>query len=189
MRCNAKRFPSFGGLRYMHVVAINLLLIVLSGCASPSAQFDRYATQQHLEKTLVQGLQFDHAMYEKSGANVQSKALHIYIGGDGTPWDRNQPAADPTPRNSLALRLMLVDLEQSIYLGRPCYHNANGNPECTSRMWTFARYSESVVASMAAAIEKLSAERGVENVVLIGYSGGGVVASLLATRLAMSPHS
>lgn len=49
-------------------------------------------------------------------------------------------------------------------------------------MWTHARFSETVVASVDEAIDQELRERGGERVVLLGYSGGGVVAALVAAR-------
>lgn len=183
MLCKLKAFLESRLYRRYPVVAVCVFLLLISGCASPSALFDRYAEQEALGKTIMRGRNFEHAVYEKHKDAVSSRELHIYIGSDGTPWDQNRHAADPTPRNPLALRLMLADAGPAIYLGRPCYHGVGSIEECTSPLWTSARYSEPVIASMAAVIKDLSDERRVDRVVLIGYSGGGAIASLLAARL------
>ena len=77
--------------------------------------------------------------------------LHVYLDGDGTPMLGSYPAADPTPRDPLVLDLMALDSTPSIYVGRPCYHGLSGAP-CSPSLWTSGRYSEPVVASMAAGI-------------------------------------
>jgi len=55
--------------------------------------------------------------------------------------------------------------------------------ECSSDLWTTARYSERVVSSLAAAIRKIIAARIYARIALFGYSGGGTLALLLAERL------
>jgi dienelactone hydrolase len=54
---------------------------------------------------------------------------------------------------------------------------------CTATWWTDARYSATVVASMAAAIRHYQQESHFERLVLVGYSGGGVLAELVAPEL------
>jgi pimeloyl-ACP methyl ester carboxylesterase len=44
------------------------------------------------------------------------------------------------------------------------------------------RYSATVVSSMAVALERLLAEREIDRLAWMGYSGGGVLAMLLAPR-------
>lgn len=76
------------------------------------------------------------------------------------------------------LRLMTLDRAPRVYVGRPCYHAAS---LCNSRLLTGGRYSEEVVDSMAAAIERVRPAG--RPLVLLGHSGGGTIAMLLATRL------
>lgn len=117
-------------------------------------------------------------------ASGRGGTLHVYLAGDGTPWiTRTRISTDPTPRNPVALRLMLLDPSPSLFLGRPCYHGLAGASGCDSALWTHARYSEPVVRSMAHALERIVAERGAGQVVLIGYSGGGVLGWLIAERV------
>jgi pimeloyl-ACP methyl ester carboxylesterase len=78
------------------------------------------------------------------------------------------------------LELMLLDPAPSLYLGRPCYHGLNKAQACTPEMWTDKRYSEAVVASMSAALDRLSVDY--QALVLLGHSGGGTLAMLLAER-------
>ena len=153
--------------------------ILLSGCVSPGTAFDQYAKEMSINKSVVTGGRFEHAVYEKSASVSNAETLHVYIGSDGTPWRGNRPASDPTPRNPLALRLMLIDPAPAIYIGRPCYHGLAQDPDCNESVWTSARYSADTVDSMAAVIAGYSAE----HIILIGYSGGGSIAALLASRL------
>jgi pimeloyl-ACP methyl ester carboxylesterase len=77
------------------------------------------------------------------------------------------------------LELMSLDAAPGVYLGRPCYHGVRSSA-CTPDMWTNKRYSEAVVASMSAALDGVSVEY--QSLVLLGHSGGGTVAMLLAER-------
>ena len=78
---------------------------------------------------------------------------------------------------------MTLDPGPAVYVGRPCYHGLGDRASCVPALWTSGRYSESVVTSMAAAVQRVVAARGIERTVWIGYSGGGVLAVLLAPRV------
>ncbi|MEP6390060.1 MAG: hypothetical protein ABJ056_09080 [Halioglobus sp.] len=114
--------------------------------------------------------------------------LHIYIGGDGTPWQDNKPTANPTGRRNLTIDLLLADSTPAIYLTRPCYQLIHMPPECHSELWTSARYSEPVVLAMADAITQLVDKWNPDSFTLIGYSGGGVLALLAAAQIEPQPR-
>lgn len=159
-----------------------LVVAQLSGCASPSQRMDERAADLGYSRVVVQGEGYDHVAYLKQGHGSTNSALHVYLEGDGTPWVRKRVAAvDPTPRIPLMLELMALDPAPSLFLGRPCYHGLNKTKACTPDVWTDRRYSEAVVASMSAALDRLSAEY--QALVLLGYSGGGTLAMLMAERL------
>lgn len=117
------------------------------------------------------------------GPKTGSHVLHAYIEGDGFAWvSRNQPSRDPTPNDPLALRLAVQDrAANTVYLGRPCQFvmQAGG---CNVRDWTSHRFSEAMVNAMDVALTHVKLESGAKEIVLIGYSGGGAMASLLAAR-------
>lgn len=113
----------------------------------------------------------------------RSSTLHIYLEGDGIPWGLGyHPARNPTTQRPYALSLMSRDTAPSIYLNRPCYGIAVSAENCDSALWTSARYSEQVVEVISGALDTFRTRLGVERFVLIGYSGGGTIASLLAAR-------
>ncbi len=151
-------------------------------CTTPSSSFHQQATNFGFHSQSYQGVGFVHQVY--SNQQPLNKLLHIYLGGDGTPWDRvDRVAGDPTPRNPIMLRMMALDSAASVYVGRPCYHGLAHSPECHEKWWTSARYSEAVVESLRSVLTQLSKEQEMRGVVLFGYSGGGTLAMLLAERV------
>jgi len=156
----------------------------LTGCADPAVRNERIATDNGLSRQRLIGKGFAHIAYYKPRGQQPAAALHVYLSGDGSPWiNRTRVAADPTPRNPVALKLMALDPSPSLYLGRPCYHGLASSTGCDPAQWTSGRYSEQVVASMTAALETFVRDNGYKHLVLIGYSGGGVLAWLMASRL------
>jgi len=112
-----------------------------------------------------------------------SQPLHIYIEGDGRAWlTRTEPSRDPTPRHMLGLQLAVADRGPNVaYLARPCQFT-RADPSCDVRYWTTRRYAPEVVTSLSDAISDLEAGARLQSVDLIGYSGGGALAVLLAAR-------
>lgn len=166
------------------VPAVSLFLwLGVVACATPTARVEVEATALGLRAITLAGTGFRHAAWYSPGA-IASETLHVYIDHDGSPWiGRSRVAADPTPRSPLALRLMARDANASLYLGRPCYFASNSDRACGPLLWTHHRYSESVVDSMAEALESFRSSADFRGVVLIGYSGGGTLARLVAERL------
>lgn len=142
--------------------------------------FDDRARALGFEPVILRGTDYDHASYAGT-PRVRSGALHVYIEHDGTPWIAGvQPSDEPTPRRPLALELMARDTGPRLLLGRPCYFGHAHDPGCDVRAWTHGRYAPEIVASMAAALRSYILSGGYGEVVLIGYSGGGTLAWLIA---------
>lgn len=88
--------------------------------------------------------------------------------------------ADPR----LSLRLAVLDPSPNvIYLARPCQF-VGSDPACGVAYWTSWRYAEEVVSSMGEALDQAIAGLPGHGVHLVGYSGGGTIAALLAERRA-----
>lgn len=113
---------------------------------------------------------------------VPGQPLSIYIEGDGQAWlSRRQLSGDPTPTDPIALRLSVMDPAPNVvYLARPCQYVED--PACAPRYWSSHRYSERVVSATDQAIELIRQRIGAHKLHLIGYSGGGAVAALIAAR-------
>lgn len=160
--------------------------LVLFGCATPSEKFIDTAKQFGFSLQELEGKPYRHRLFANSKAEsgYAIRELHVYLDGDGTPWQAGTHiATDPTPRNPLILKLMRQDLAPAILLGRPCYYGLNGSPLCDNTLWTSHRYAATVVDSMQTALKRWSATKKIDRLVLIGFSGGGALATLLAPHL------
>ena len=168
-------------------VLILVFILLLVGCQVVSEKGNALLNSDN-NVHWFRGTAFDHLMVTRLKPDYHS-ALHVYIEGDGRPWVQNKYIADnPDPSYPLALHLMAMDSESSLYLGRPCYfrsldrdQQAGGKP-CDPYYWTHGRYSEKVVASMVSALEAFLLDVPASQVTVIGYSGGGTIAYLMAAR-------
>ncbi len=136
-----------------------------------------------LSADLVQGLRYQHQLFV--GHSDTGDSLFVFIDGDGSPWsaDGRRINRDPTPRRPLALELAAQTPRSILYLGRPCYFSARFDSACNPRVWTSERYSRPVVDSLAAAVNHYVSDHGYSHVALIGYSGGGTLAVLMAPQV------
>ncbi len=156
---------------------------MVAACATPAERFERRAAALGFEPISLPGAGFRHVAYV-GGMRQRSDTLHVYIEHDGTPWlDRTHVAADPTPRTPIALELMAQDTGPCLLLGRPCYFEPPGDSGCSALLWTHRRYSPEVVASMVAALRRFLATYPFRHVVLVGHSGGGTIAWLMAAHV------
>jgi pimeloyl-ACP methyl ester carboxylesterase len=170
----------------MRKIYLVLIVLFLTGCATPAQRFAAAATDYGFIGSNIAGQLFQHRFYSNRLAEQMPKeqALHVYIDGDGTPWEHESwPAEDPTSRNPLILNMMVQDKTASILLGRPCYHGLNTIAACEESFWTSRRYAQEVVDSMAVALNRWLEKHPFKKVVLIGYSGGGSLAVLMAEKI------
>ena len=151
-------------------------------CSSPTQRANSLADHVGLRRSIVEANGFHHVLYENARP-ARDGILHAYLDGDGTPYsDVMSPAADPTPRNPLMLRLMALDPADSIYVGRPCYFELRRDAACNPTLWTTARYGPQVLGSMQAVLHEAMVAHHATRVEIFGLSGGGVLAVLLAQR-------
>jgi len=160
----------------------------LYGCATPTPQ-DRLAAalslaaQADWKTTRIEAGRFQLLALHPKPQNFP--VLAIFIEGDGLAWlDAFTPSADPTPVDPLALRLALIEPHlPSAYLARPCQFNpAPEHQQCRVDDWTQARFSPEIISAMNQGLSNLKQLFGAQRLVLIGYSGGGAIAALLAAR-------
>lgn len=163
--------------------ALALVAGMCGGCASPSARYRTTALAFGFTSERVSGAEYPHIEFW-SHRPAPGQPLHIYFEGDGSPWlGRHRIANDPTSREQLLLQIMRKDPAASVLVGRPCYHGLAAEPPCTVRSWTEQRYGPAVVAAMTAAVSRLRSAYPDSPLVLIGYSGGGALARLVASRV------
>ena len=172
-----------GWKRVTRCCTVLAVIVALAGCATPAERFDRRAIALGLHAASLPGDGFNHRAY-MAGLQPGSTTLHVYIEHDGTPWiNFNRVSDDPTPRIPFALELMAKDSGPRLFLGRPCYFEPREDSLCNPLVWTRERYSAAVVASMVTALRGFLAGHPYPGVVLIGYSGGGTLAWLMAARV------
>jgi hypothetical protein len=160
-----------------------LMAAALAACATPAEHFERRSAGLGFASISLQGEGFHHLAYV-AGVQEDSDTLHVYIEHDGTPWtDFTHVANDPTPRTPFALELMAQDVGPRLLLGRPCYFEPRKDSGCGPLLWTHRRYSPEVVTSMVAALRSFLSMYSFRRVVLIGYSGGGTIAWLMAVHV------
>ena len=145
-----------------------------------TAAATRTALHSGLSTNIVQGTTYQHVTFVRTTS--APGPLYVFIEGDGSPWGSGgtRVSDDPTPHHPLALTLAAQTPASIIYVGRPCYFQARNDAACSPNAWTSERYSGQIVASMAAVIDHYVAANPSRGVVLIGYSGGGVLAVLIA---------
>ena len=162
-----------------------LLALLLFGCTHVPDGGDRarlardIAVTAGLTSTFLEAGRFSiQARYKLKNP---AAPVTVYIEGDGHVWTRVAPSADPTPVNPVALRLAALDASENIlYLARPCHYSLSN---CTVQDWTSARMSGEVVEAYLDILRRFQEEQGVSRYRLVGFSGGGGVAVLLAAHL------
>lgn len=177
-RCRGERFPAGSGNRF----ALALTFCLGAGCGGSGASVQELpAAAGFTRETLAAG-DFELAALRRT-TPVPGAVLTIYIEGDGRAFrHRNRPSADPTPKRALGRELALQDPGGDVlYLARPCQFRPHPlPPPCRPEAWTTGRFSEAVVAGVNEAIDQ--AARGHDGIALVGYSGGGTLAALIAAR-------
>lgn len=164
-------------------------LLLLSACSSldpatRQAQADHLASQHGWTRTSLTTPTFTLAAYTPR-SSAQVNTLTVYIEGDGLAWiNVSTPSLDPTPRDPLALKLALRDQPgQAVYLARPCqFVQANEQRHCEPRYWTSHRFAPDVIDATSIAIDQLKQRSRATQIRLVGYSGGGAIAALVAAQ-------
>ncbi len=121
--------------------------------------------------------------FRKPGG-ADSGHLVVYIEGDGKGWrNRSRLSGNPTPGDPIGLRLALQDSSPGLlYLARPCqYVQPELLEHCQPSLWSTGRYAEHIVETMDRAVSAAKHAQS-DRLTLVGYSGGGVIAALLASR-------
>jgi pimeloyl-ACP methyl ester carboxylesterase len=160
-----------------------LLVLFLAGCSTNAIQIERLAATLGMSRSVVEAGGFRSLVFMRGVTAAQDAPLAIFIEGDGVPWlGGREPSLDPTTGDPIALKLLAQTPPPAAYVTRPCYNEMTGK-RCTPERWTMERYSDEIVTSMTEAVRTAVLQANARSVVLVGYSGGGVLAVLVAERL------
>ena len=161
------------------------LVSLISGCVSldRNAHADSLAKPAGLQREVLVTGEFRLTAFSR--ITRPDQPLRIYIEGDGLAWiSRTEPSLDPTPVAATGLALAAADPSANVaYLARPCqFTPMQDNPRCAVAYWTGKRFAPEVVDAMDGAIGQLAARVPGQALELVGYSGGGAIAVLVAAR-------
>lgn len=141
---------------------------------------DLSSSNKNIVQKDIQTSQFNLFSLQNMQNNCES--IKIFVEGDGLSWtSRKTISSNPTPINPIGLKLMLSDNSScKIYLARPCqYINSN---MCEDKYWTSHRFNEKVIQSYDEVLNNLKKDFPNSKFDLIGYSGGGAIVTLIATK-------
>ncbi len=163
------------------LLSLLISIVLVTACSSPAQRYNSAAEARAYVVGSVPAPPFQLTVYLPSGQQPSPRPWHVYLTGDGTPWEHGHyPSQDPTPRRPMALELMDRDPGPRLLLHRPCYGRHPPDPACHPGLWTSQRYGEAVIHAMDQALDRLVAELEIDGMVLVGHSGGGLLARLLA---------
>lgn len=172
----------------LYRILLLLLVITLYGCASNSPvdrkQYaDSLASNHHWQAQALTSGQFVLAAYVPAIVEPADH-LTIYFEGDGQAWlSPSQPSFDPTPRNPVGLELAVRHPNNAVaYLARPCQYLRDIDASCMQAYWTSRRFAPEVIEASNLAVDELKTRFRARKLTLVGYSGGGAVAALVAAR-------
>lgn len=168
-------------------IIFGVCITALASCASaPDLQSRRHEAYiqagPRFHEEIIQTSHFD--LFALIAPKEESDTLTVFIEGDGYAWaSRRRPSDDPTPITQTVLSLATANTKSNtIYLARPCQFVGADSRNCDVSLWTNARYSEPVVAALNEALSLFVTRFPASQIRLIGYSGGGALAALLAAR-------
>ncbi|WP_323005748.1 hypothetical protein [Pseudorhodobacter sp.] len=118
--------------------------------------------------------------YHPPADGAVARRLWVVIEGDGAAWPQGLPPQDPTPRHPAGPGLIAVlpANDARLYLARPCHYlTPAALAACDRHYWTSARFSAPVLAAYRAVVAQYAFDHPV---ILVGFSGGGVLAAELA---------
>ena len=151
----------------MRMTIFIFIVLITSGCVSIKVP------PEYTHK-IIKTKYFDITSWQK--ITSPDNVYKIYIEGDGHAFYANGlPSSDPTPHGTLMRELAFHDPNANIvYLARPCQYQTSAM--CSQKYWTTGRFAKEVIESEYEAIKSIV---GHNDVILIGFSGGGAVASLI----------
>ncbi|QIK15432.1 alpha/beta hydrolase [Leclercia sp. 29361] len=173
-------YPHF--LQGTVLISLSLLLV---GCITddPHRSAQKIASESGLISEEFDTDPFPIVTWQRIAPPVHT--LRVYIEGDGFAWkSRTTPSDNPTPRNPTGMKLAAADKQANVfYLARPCQFIGPPLPAtCRVNVWTQDRFSPAVIDAMNEALSQMVLRYPGVKIDLVGYSGGGNIAALLAER-------
>jgi pimeloyl-ACP methyl ester carboxylesterase len=167
-------------------VALSLAAFACTGIPSPAQRrgfADSLAQREGWHAITIRAGPLDLVAYVPD-RSANGRSLTVFVEGDGLAWIGDVgPSSDPTPREPVGLRMALLHPEgNAAYLARPCQYIGARASGCPQRYWTDGRFSPEVIDATGRAIDALEERFGADRLTLVGYSGGGAVAALVAAR-------
>jgi hypothetical protein len=156
----------------------------LSGCARMIGEevTDRLAHPVFMKERIIAAGPFHLTAYERM--HEREAPATIYIEGDGRAWlSKRVASGDPTPVNPVALHLATRDNSDNVaWLARPCQYTQMADPKaaCSADFWKGQRFSPTVLKAYNDALDDIKARWDIKGFNLVGYSGGGAIAAILA---------
>lgn len=171
-------------MKYLFYIV--LLIIFLSGCSNKIPNLDKrldtiYSLKD--DKTFRKDIKTKNFnIFSLQNISKSCHNINIYIEGDGLAWiTRNKISSNPTPINPIAFKLMSLDNSKcKIYIARPCQYTTSKN--CNKKYWTSHRFNDKIIESYSEVLNIIKENSKIKTFSLIGYSGGGAVALLLAVK-------
>lgn len=150
-----------------------LILGLLGGCVSYTPP-SNYAYKEIITP------EFNLASWQK--LQEQNAPITFYIEGDGHAFNSSgKISQDPTPRQTTFREIAFRDQDKNIvYLARPCQYIKS--PQCSKKYWSTGRFAPEVIKAEAEAIKQILKQNHSSKAILVGYSGGAMVAGLVAVK-------
>ena len=162
-----------------------LAILALGGCIGTTYPYMRTETAQRIAapawmiKRDISANPFLLRSYER--IHDRGGIAHIYIEGE----EEDDRLGSATPTNPVALHLASKDkAENVIYIARPCQYTGMISPaeKCDRNYWNESRFSEEVLSAYNKALDDIALRYDIKSFDLVGYSGGGAIAALLAAQ-------
>jgi hypothetical protein len=161
---------------------MTILLAGLQGCASGyHSDSDSLANTASMKRADITAGLFQLITYSRI-RNVNAPVT-IYVEGDVRGWvPLADPGLDATPDEELGLKLASTDPATNVvFIAQPCQFGIN-DPACADPAWSNGLLAERIITGINRAIDHIVVVFPHPHINLVGYSGGGAVATVLAAR-------
>ena len=161
-----------------------LAILALGGCIGTTYPYMRTETAQRIAaptwmiKRDISAAPFILRAYER--IHERGGIANIYIEGENS-----EISLTSTPFNPVALHLASKDKSENvIYIARPCQYTGmlSVTDKCNSSYSNEASFSEDVIEAYNTALDDIANRYNIKTFNVIGYSGGGALATLLAAK-------